>query len=144
LANRFEIAAILSNYDVAMPCELRPRRNRASVLDLSAGDSNEDEEEEDADEPMTAEDLRFLDDDPVDDENLHSRLDVLLSLQDENDAKKAEQLEKARQNKAALRKTRIELAKAMAASIARVEGANPEAEPAEAEGSGPEEPAAAA
>ena len=47
------IAAIFSNYDVAMPYELRRRRNNASALDLSAGDSNGEEEEEDADEPMT-------------------------------------------------------------------------------------------
>ena len=129
-----------------MPYELRRRRNNASVLHLSAGDSNEEEEEEDADEPMTAEDLEFFDDSHVDEGNFHNQLDVQLSLQDENAKKKAKQLEKARKNKAVLRKTRNELAAAMAASIARVEGANPEAEREAiiAEGSGPEKPAAAA
>ena len=129
-----------------MPYELRRRRNNASVLDLSAGDSNEEEEEEDADEPMTAEDLEFFDDSHVDEGNFHNQLDVQLSLQDENAKKKAKQLEKARKNKAVLRKTRNELAAAMAASIARVEGANPEAEPEAivAEGSGPEQPPPAA
>ena len=56
-------------------------------------------------------------------------LDVQLSIQDEAADKKAllllKQLEKARNNKAALRKTRNELAAAMAASVARVSGANP-------------------
>ena len=67
---------------------------------------------------------------------------VQLSLQDENAEKKAKQLEKARKNKAALRKTKNELAAAMVASIAQVEGANPEADPEDivAEGSGPEQP----
>ena len=144
-----EIAAILSNSLVAMPYELRKRRNRASVLDLSAGVSDEDEDDENADEPMTAEDLDFLDDRHVDEGNLHRELDVRLSIRDESVDKRAQKLTKARKAKEALKKTRTELAAALAASVARVTGAESEAAGDAIAidsivGSGPEEPPAPA
>ena len=45
-------------------------------MDLGAGDSNEEEEEEDADEPMTADDLEFLDGSHVDEGNLHNQFNL--------------------------------------------------------------------